>query len=175
MLSAYARSRNDIQVRMLPIVTKFYGEAFDDPQEESVATSHVFPFTAAHVDILLKKNVVQAQKEVQWLDGLSEIPFYTWDTKASLETWKEDHPNGSGYVGNEADSQREDSIYLSYAILFLPQTPNDPHDMAVDRLMFFGVWTSLFGIIGTKLGFRTLKFSKTYVQKGSAFSSTFGQ
>jgi len=27
--------------------------------------------------------------------------------------------NGSNYTGNEADSLREDSVYLSYAILFL--------------------------------------------------------
>ena len=80
------------------------------------------------MDILLEKNVVQAKKEVQWLDGLSEIPFYTWDIRA-LEAWKEDYPEGAGYAGNEADSSREDSIYLSYAILFLPQTPNDPRDM----------------------------------------------
>jgi len=109
---------------MLPVVTEFYGEAFDDyldPREyESEATSRVYPFTQAHVDILLKKNVSRAKQEVQWLEGLSEIPFYAWDIRASLETWKEDHPPGSGYTGNEADSSREDSIYLSYAILFLP-------------------------------------------------------
>ncbi len=130
LLSAYARSRNDTKAHMLPVVTEFYGEAFDDyldPEEyKSVTTSRVYPFTGSHVDILLGKNVVQAKKEVQWLEGLSEIPFYTWDIRASLEPWKEDHPPGSGYIGNEADSSREDSIYLSYAILFLPQT----HDMS---------------------------------------------
>jgi hypothetical protein len=81
------------------------------------------------VDILLEKNVVQAEKEVQWLDQLSEIPFYSWNIRASSEVWKVDYPDGEGYTGNEADSSREDSIYLSYAILFLPQTPNDPRDM----------------------------------------------
>ena len=130
LLSAYARSRNDTQAHMLPIVTKFWGEAFDsylDPQEyESEATSSVYPFTQAHVDILLQKNVKQAKKEVQWLDGLSKIPFYAWDIRASLETWREDHPDGSGYTGNEADSSREDSIYLSYAILFLPSPGSQP-------------------------------------------------
>ena len=85
LLSAYARS-------MLPVVTKFYGEAFDDhldPEEyESVTTSRVYPFTGAHVDILLEKNVVQEEKEVQWLKELSDIPFYTWDIQASSEVWK---------------------------------------------------------------------------------------
>ena len=130
LLSAYARSRNDIQAHMLPVVTEFYGEAFDDPEDDrSVTSSQVYPFTRAHVDILLEKNVIQAKKEVQWLDGLSDIPFYAWDIEASLEVWKEEHPDGAGYIGNEADSQREDSIYLSYAILFLPQTPDDPRDL----------------------------------------------
>ena len=123
LLWACVRSRNDMQVHMLPVVTKFYGEAFHYERSESVAASQVYPFTGAHVDILLGKDVTRAKEEVQWLDGLSEIPFYTWDLKESSETWKEDHPDGQGYTGNEADSSREDSIYLSYAILFLPQTP----------------------------------------------------
>jgi hypothetical protein len=121
LLSAYGRSRN---ARMLPVVTKFYGKAFDDhldPEEyPNESTSKVYPFTRDHVDILLEKNVVQAKKEIQWLDELSEIPFYSWDIKATSEAWKEDYPEGENYTGNEADSQREDSIYLSYAILFLP-------------------------------------------------------
>jgi len=131
LLLTYARSRKDTKARMLPVVTQFEGEAFDsdmDPREyESSARSRVYPFSGSHVDILLKKNVFQAKKDVRWLEGLSDIPFYTWDIQASLETWKEDHPQGSNYIGNEADSSREDSVYLSYAILFLPQT----HDVRV--------------------------------------------
>ena len=101
LLSAYARSRHDTQAHMLPVVTKFSGEAFFQPEEqsESVAESHVYPFTGAHVDILLERNVVQAKKEVQWLDGLSEIAFYTWDLKASSEVWQQDYPDGAGYTG----------------------------------------------------------------------------
>jgi 2OG-Fe(II) oxygenase superfamily len=122
LLSAYARSRHDTQAHMLPVVTEFNGEAFFEEQSESVTTSRVYPFTGAHVDMLLNRNVVQAKKEVQWLDELSDIPFYTWDLKASSEVWQEDYPEGTGFTGNEADSSREDSIYLSYAILFLPRT-----------------------------------------------------
>jgi hypothetical protein len=125
LLTSCARSRNDTRVHMLPVVTEFYGEAFDYDDEEdeprSVVSSRVYPFSEAQVDILLKKNVQVAEREVQWLDGLSDIPFYTWDLKASSVTWKQDYPEGAGYTGNEADSSREDSIYLSYAILFLPR------------------------------------------------------
>ena len=96
MLSAYARSRQDAQT-----------------------LNRVYPFTKAHVDILLKRNVVQAKREVQWLENFSKIPFYTWDLKASSEVWQEEYQDGEGYTGSEADSSREDSIYLSYAILFL--------------------------------------------------------
>ena len=120
LLWACARSRSDAQVHMLPVVTKFSGEAYHEEQSESNAASRVYPFTGAHVDILLGENVVQAKKEIQWLKKLSKIPFYTWDLKASSEVWMEDYPEGARYTGNEADSSREDSIYLSYAILFLP-------------------------------------------------------
>jgi hypothetical protein len=120
LLSAYAFSRKDVEACMMPVVTTFSGEIFDNDDLESEAESQVYPFTRAHVDILLRKNVAQAQKDIKWLDGLDEIPFYTWDTKATLEIWREEHPNGLNYTGNEADSTREDSIYLSYAILFLP-------------------------------------------------------
>ena len=106
---------------MLPVVTKFHGEAFFEPDQrsESFAMSRVYPFTKVHVDILLKRNVVQAKREVQWLENLLKIPFYTWDLKASSEVWQEECQDGEGYTGSEADSSREDSIYLSYAILFL--------------------------------------------------------
>jgi hypothetical protein len=129
LLLAYARSRDDTQVRMLPVVTTFYGEVFDDDEYESVARSRVYPFTGAHVDIFLERNVVQAEKEVEWLGGLSKIPFYTWDIRSSSKTLKEDYPDGLRYTGNEADSSREDSMYLSYAILFLPRTPSNARDM----------------------------------------------
>ena len=122
LLSSYARSRDDTQAHMLPVVTSFSGEAYDNPEDgENFSTSRVYPFTRAHVDILLKKNVEQAKKEVEWLNGVSGIPFYTWDLKKTLEVWSEDHPDGANYTGNEADSSREDSVYLSYAILFLPR------------------------------------------------------
>lgn len=110
---------------MLPVVTEFSGEAYDRPEDgDSVTVSSVYPFTRAHVDIVLKNNVGQAEKEVRWLKGWSNIPFYTWDI-AILEVWKKDHPDGANFTGNDADSQREDSVYLSHAILFLPKTPND--------------------------------------------------
>ena len=76
LLWACARSRNDTQVHMLPIVTEFSGKAFDFKHYRSDAESQVYPFTGAHVDILLEKDVIQAEEEVGWLDGLSEIPFF---------------------------------------------------------------------------------------------------
>ena len=65
LLWACARSRNDTQVHMLPVVTKFSGEVFDYKRYRSDAASQVYPFTRAHVDILLEKDVIQAKKEVQ--------------------------------------------------------------------------------------------------------------
>ena len=126
LIMAYARSRNNTQAHMLPVVTKFTGEAYDDyfdPEEgESYSESRVYPFTRSHVDILLEKDVDQSKKAIMWLNKWSDIPFYSWDIDASLQVWKEDHPDGANYTGNEADSQQEDSVYLSHAILFLPNS-----------------------------------------------------
>ena len=127
LLMAYARSRYDTQAHMLPVVTKFRGEAYDDDDDpraedyQSFTESRVYPFTRSHVDILLGKDVDQSKKAVMWLKKWSGIPFYAWDIDASLQVWTEDHPDGANYTGNEADSQREDSVYLSHAILFLPK------------------------------------------------------
>ena len=49
--------------------------------------------------ILLEKDVIQAKEEIGWLDGLSEIPFDTWDLRASSETWQQDYPDREGYTG----------------------------------------------------------------------------
>ena len=127
LLMAYARSRYNTQAHMLPVVTKFRGEAYDDDDDpraedyQSFTESRVYPFTRSHVDILLGKDVDQSKKAVMWLKKWSGIPFYAWDIDASLQVWTEDHPDGANYTGNEADSQREDSVYLSHAILFLPK------------------------------------------------------
>ena len=128
LLMAYARSRCNTQAHMLPVVTKFRGEAYDDDDDpraedyQSFTESRVYPFTRSHVDILLEKDVDQSKKAVMWLNKWSDIPFYSWDIDASLQVWTEDHPDGANYTGNEADSQREDSVYLSHAILFLPNS-----------------------------------------------------
>ena len=50
---------------MLPVVTKFTGEAYFDPEEgESYSESRVYLFTRSHVDILLEKDVDQSKKAV---------------------------------------------------------------------------------------------------------------
>jgi outer membrane receptor for ferric coprogen and ferric-rhodotorulic acid len=112
---------------MLPVVTKFSGEAYECDRSETTASSRVYPFTRAHIDILQgdssrARHGGRLKTMVPWLDGLSDIPFYTWDLKASLVTWEHDMPERACYTGNEADSTREDSVYFSYAILFLPRT-----------------------------------------------------
>ena len=84
-----------------PVVTEFSGEAYHEERSESDGASHVYPFAGAHVDILLRKNDVQAKKEIHWLKKLSEIPFYTWDLKASSEVWMEDYPEGAGTLATK--------------------------------------------------------------------------
>ena len=108
LLSAYGRSRN---ARMFPVVNVFHGSS-GDSYSPSKSKSRVYPFTRAHLDVLLERNVVQAKKAIQWFDRLSGIPFYSWDISATSETWNEDYDDDSS-------STEENYTYLSYAILFL--------------------------------------------------------
>jgi len=129
LLLATARSLyekvEDTQVHIMPIVTRFRGEYFSDEDrlEDCCSDAAVYPFSAAHVDYLLKDgNDREAEwEEIKWLKGFKNVPFYTMDFKSSVFTWMEEQSDGENYTGNEADSTREDSLHLSYAMVVLPK------------------------------------------------------
>jgi hypothetical protein len=123
LLLASARSSAKGQVHLIPVLTRFQGEYFFDKhrKDEIRCATHVYPFTDAHVDLILEKNTKEAKEEIKWLEGVEDVPFYGVDFKNSVLAWKEETENGEGYNGNEADSMRQDSIYLSYSLLVLPE------------------------------------------------------
>jgi hypothetical protein len=72
------------------------------------------------------------------LSSSHKLNIYWCNAAYTYFPW--DYPPGRRYIGNEADSEREGSIYLLYTLLFLPlsfspdpetqlEVPNDPFDM----------------------------------------------
>lgn len=56
-----------------------------------------------------------------WLEGVEGVPFFSLNLEQSLFTYQEEVHETNAYVGNEVEMCREDSIYLSYALLVLPK------------------------------------------------------
>jgi hypothetical protein len=145
LLLSCARSSAKGRVHLLPVLTTFAGEYFynEDLGQTTFDTS-VYPFTESHVDILLGRNTEEAKERIGWLDGMKRIPFYGLDFDASVVTWERRQQEGENYIGNEADSYREDSIYFSYSLLILPEnvqetTSKDGEEGKSDGLRTGGV------------------------------------
>ncbi|KAH7931210.1 hypothetical protein BV22DRAFT_5670 [Leucogyrophana mollusca] len=123
LLLESTRARTDIQVHLLPVVTRYYAawgndsQACADEQGPDVYDARVYPFTDADIDYLLDRG-----EEVprSWIRKLKPIRFYSADFDRSVVTWSSDERETVNYVGNEAEAWREDSIYMSYAMLVLP-------------------------------------------------------
>ncbi|TBU42391.1 hypothetical protein BD309DRAFT_991719 [Dichomitus squalens] len=135
LLLSSLRALANVDVRHLPVVLGSYFEwgSHDkndrDNDWEMSCTTAVYPFTKGHVDALLDyvetghRPNNQAECGAPWLDGVKHVPFFSLDLKQSLYTYKEEEEETCNYTGNEAQAWREDSVYLSYALLVLPRTP----------------------------------------------------
>ena len=80
-------------------------------------STKVYPFTEAHIEVLLGRN---ATAEVPWLKDVKDIPFYHLGLEKNVVTWEDNKDDGADYAGNESRPERQDSIYLSYALVVLP-------------------------------------------------------
>ena len=127
LLLSSLRALTNVQVRHLPVVLRSYTawERFDDGSSHCITT--VYPFTEGHVNALFDhmetdyrpKN--HAECGAPWLDGVHGVPFFALDLGQSLYTLEEEENETCNYTGNEAQAWREDSVYLSYALLVLPR------------------------------------------------------
>jgi hypothetical protein len=63
----------------------------------------------------------------KWLQGVEKVPFYYVLLSNTAVIWKKDSDQGAEYTGNESRPGTEDSIYLSYAMLVLPNTSVTDH------------------------------------------------
>jgi hypothetical protein len=126
LLSA-AKQRPMTVVHILAVIirshsTTYFKHRYDD--EKDAYHASVYPFTSAHVDLVLSNGEnAEAEKRARWFKGIKDVPFFSRDFDRSAAQWK-GVTEEINYIGNESDGTREDSIYLSYALLVLP----DGHD-----------------------------------------------
>lgn len=118
------KARKDVRIHLLPVVVSFYAEWPDMDKEEDEIFSkgewraNVYPFTEAHIDTLLGKESEEHKKRLERFNEVRNVPFYYSNLEDCSMTWSS--KDDSEYHGNEAYPGREDSIYVSYALLVLP-------------------------------------------------------
>ncbi|KAH7931214.1 hypothetical protein BV22DRAFT_998682 [Leucogyrophana mollusca] len=124
LLIASARARPDVRVHLLPVITRYTAEWCDVTAEDPFTNkfdAEVFPFTDADVDYLLGRGDRVSRT---WIQRVGELRFYSTDFDKCAITLESEEIETVNYVGNEAEAWREDSIYLSYAMLILPADLN---------------------------------------------------
>ena len=121
LAAAYAR-KDKCRVYTLPVVTKFHvkQEMADGYYvSDNEASTEVYPFTEAHVDVLLGRRS-NATSEAPWLKDVKDLRFYCMALDENAITWVDNHDKGAEYTGNESRPASKDSIYLSYSLIVLP-------------------------------------------------------
>ncbi|KAG6902284.1 hypothetical protein C0995_002216 [Termitomyces sp. Mi166 len=126
ILLAGAQACQDSVVHVLPVIistdSRRYYEEMDQEYHEgdqSYYRAYIKPFLPAHVEILNERSTFATEQAIKFLEGLEDVPFYCSDFKRSANLWEE-MKSDIGYTGNEADGERESSIYLSHALLVMP-------------------------------------------------------
>ncbi|KAJ2999996.1 hypothetical protein NUW54_g6857 [Trametes sanguinea] len=124
------RTLDGLIVHHLPVAVSLYAYwgsesrySYEEDWEMSCLTS-VYPFASSYIDLLNKEgHVLPSEHEhcgYPWLKNKPAIPFYCLDLSQSLyEAFGEGETEACNYVGNEAQACREDSVYLSYALVVL--------------------------------------------------------
>ncbi|KAH7914413.1 hypothetical protein BJ138DRAFT_401694 [Hygrophoropsis aurantiaca] len=123
-LIACARARPDVRVHLLPVIIRYTAEWCDIGAEDPFTNrfyAEVFPFTDADVDYLLGRGDKVSRS---WIQRVGELRFYAPDFERCVVTLESEEIETVNYVGNEAEAWREDSIYLSYAMLVVPADLN---------------------------------------------------
>ncbi|KAK0205403.1 hypothetical protein DFS33DRAFT_1383312 [Desarmillaria ectypa] len=112
MLSA-ARQIEETTVGVVPVVTRLLRRESDS--ELPAFSLESKPFTQAQVDLQLGRECGEVKKECAWFEWFKDVPFYSWDLKSSTIQWQ--YREEISYPGNEANGTRQDTLYLSCAIL----------------------------------------------------------
>jgi hypothetical protein len=119
LAAAYAR-KDKCRIYTLPVVTKFHIEkGVADGDETDEASSEVYPFTEAHIEVLLGRRS-DATSEMPWLKDVKDLRFHCLGLDKNAITWEDNGDEGAEYTGNESRPASKDSIYLSYSLVVLP-------------------------------------------------------
>ncbi|CAL1715453.1 unnamed protein product [Somion occarium] len=126
MLLEVARERADVEIHLLPVVSKISLSANEEEVESNSVEASIYPLTNAHLDFALGDvEALQRDPSIQWLQSLKEkIPYVHVDLGIR---WSNDRVEGPDYLGNESRSWDEYSIYLQYAMVVLPK-PDPPRE-----------------------------------------------
>ena len=122
LLTAAYSIKDKCRIYTLPVVTKFHSKRgmSDYDYKDVTVETEVYPFTAAHVEVLLGRRP-NATSEVPWLKDVKGLPFYYLRLGNNTITWADNRDGGAEYVGNETRPASQDSIYLSYSLVVLPE------------------------------------------------------
>ncbi|KAI0352345.1 hypothetical protein OH77DRAFT_1428646 [Trametes cingulata] len=90
----------------------------------------VAPFSRGYIDALHEHacSSTHTRCGCPWLEGVEEVPFFSLDLGTSTFPYKEEEEETCKYTGNEAQACREDSVYLSYALVVLPKPAVEEND-----------------------------------------------
>ncbi|KAI0050845.1 hypothetical protein FA95DRAFT_1570394 [Auriscalpium vulgare] len=128
--------RAGVVTYLLPVVIKHSAHVQQNDDFEPIQrgfTTHVHPFTEAHVRALADgvregfkadwpyRREVPLEKDLLWLKRLNEsVEFMAVDFQGSTVQWSHTEAEDDT-LGNEARAYSEDSTYLSYALVVLSE------------------------------------------------------
>ncbi|KAH9856771.1 hypothetical protein C2E23DRAFT_809049 [Lenzites betulinus] len=118
------------EVRHIPVVVEesaTWGDEDEDETFSMACDTTVYPFTNGHIDFL---NGDVPEKDIldgcEWLEGVKNVPFYSADlSDRTMFPYKQEEVETVNHTGNEAQAWRADSVYLSYALMVLPNVDKD--------------------------------------------------
>ncbi|KAI0787588.1 hypothetical protein C8Q74DRAFT_1252680 [Fomes fomentarius] len=128
LLLTAMRSLETVDVKHIPVVLTSFSE-WGLENDPDMCFTAAFPFTTGHIDALVQRSELGSYQVpldhtscgCPWLYGVEDVPFFAFYFKRSVYAYSE---NGSANnVGDLAPGWREESVYLSYALLALPKHP----------------------------------------------------
>ncbi|KAI0820832.1 hypothetical protein BC628DRAFT_1523820 [Trametes gibbosa] len=131
-----AQRRGSMSMYYLPVVVTSYSlwgssDSSDPYQDyEMSCTTSVYAFSSGHIDALTNSvvkpsrygdgQITHTECGCPWLEGLQNVPFHSADlSDSTLFPYKQEVDETCNYVGNEAQAWRDDSVYLSFALVVL--------------------------------------------------------
>ncbi|KAI0820795.1 hypothetical protein BC628DRAFT_1543573 [Trametes gibbosa] len=133
-IQAEAAQLASVSVHHMPVVvtaSSHWGSHDDDRWKDYAmhCSTQVYAFTSGHIDALIDRSSSQGHGKIShascgcpWLDGIDNVPFHTADlSDSTMFPYQKEFEETCNYVGNEAQAWRADSVYLSFALLVLPE------------------------------------------------------